>query len=61
MKNGDKIVINIPERSLNVDLSSAEIESRKKLLKPFKPKIASGYLNRYSRMVKSANTGAILK
>ncbi len=61
LKNGDTIVINIPERSLNVDLSSAEIESRKRLLKPFKPKIASGYLNRYSRMVTSANTGAILK
>lgn len=61
LKNGDKIVINIPERSLNVDLSSAEIESRKKLIKPFKPKIASGYLNRYSKMVTSANTGAILK
>ena len=61
LKNGDTIVINMPERSLNVDLSSAEIESRKRLLKPFKPKIASGYLNRYSRMVTSANTGAILK
>ena len=61
LKNGDTIVINIPERSINVDLSSAEMESRKRLLKPFKPKITSGYLNRYSRMVTSANTGAILK
>ena len=61
LKNGDTIVINIPERSINVDLSSDEMESRKRLLKPFKSKIASGYLNRYSRMVTSANTGAILK
>ncbi len=61
LRNGDNITINIPERSINVDLPEKEIKSRKKLLKPFKPKIVSGYLNRYARMVTSANTGAILK
>ena len=61
LRNGDKIIINIPERSINVDLPEKEIKSRKESLEPFKPKILSGYLNRYARMVTSANTGAILK
>ncbi len=61
LRNGDNIIINIPERSINVDLPEKEIKSRKESLEPFKPKILSGYLNRYARMVTSANTGAILK
>ena len=61
LRNGDNIIINIPERSINVDLPETEIKSRKESLEPFKPKISSGYLNRYARMVTSANTGAILK
>ena len=61
LRNGDNIIINIPERSINVDLPEKEIKSRKESLEPFKPKISSGYLNRYARMVTSANTGAILK
>jgi dihydroxy-acid dehydratase len=32
-----------------------------KKLKKFKPKITTGYLGRYARMVSSANTGAVLK
>ena len=60
LKDGDTISIDIPNRKLNVQLSKAEIEKRFKNWKPVPPKIKTGYLSRYSRMVSSADTGAIL-
>ena len=61
LQNGDIININIPERSLNVDLSDKEIQNRLRKLPRFTPKITHGYLGRYARMVTSANEGAVLK
>ena len=61
IKEGDIININIPEKTINVDLSEKEINSRLNNLPDFEPKIKSGYLGRYARMVTSANTGAVLK
>ena len=61
LNNGDMITINIPERSLSVNLSDEIINARLASLKPFEPKIKKGYLARYSQMVTSASTGAILK
>ena len=61
LQDGDIININIPERSLNVDLSDKEIQNRLRELPRFTPKITHGYLGRYARMVTSANEGAVLK
>jgi dihydroxy-acid dehydratase len=61
LKDGDIIELDIPNKSLNVKLSDEEIESRINALPDFEPKIKSGYLARYTKMVTSANTGAILK
>ena len=61
IKEGDLININIPEKTINVDLSEEEINSRLNNLPDFEPKIKNGYLGRYARMVTSANTGAVLK
>ena len=61
LKEGDLIHINIPEKSLKVELSDEEIQSRLDKLPEFEPKIKNGYLGRYARMVTSANTGAVLK
>jgi len=61
LDEGDIISINIPKKTLNVELSDKEIQARLGNIKPFKPKITHGYLGRYSRMVTSADTGAILK
>ncbi len=58
---GDMITIDIPNRHISVDLTETEIEQRMVALAPFEPKIKSGYLARYARMVTSANTGAVLK
>lgn len=61
VNNGDIISLDIPNRKLNVELSNTEIENRLKALPVFEPKIKKGYLARYSRMVTSANKGAVLK
>jgi len=61
VKNGDKIVLDIPNRKLEVKLSKAEIKKRLAKWKPRKPKITSGWLARYAKVVTSANTGAIVK
>jgi len=68
LKDGDTIEIDIPKRTLNVRLEDRDIKLRKIKWeekvgewKPPLPKIREGWLNRYTRMVQSANTGAILK
>jgi dihydroxy-acid dehydratase len=61
IKNGDIISIDIPNKKLEVELNDEEIKKRFSELEPFIPKITKGYLGRYSKMVTSANTGAILK
>jgi len=60
LRDGDIISIDIPNNSLNVELSNNEIQNILNELPKFKLKIDKGYLARYSRMVTSANTGAIL-
>jgi len=61
IENGDMVTIDIPERTINVDLEEQVITSRLEKLEPFTPKVTKGYLARYAHMVTSANTGAILK
>ena len=61
LENGDIITVDIPNRSISVDLTDEIIAERLGLLKPFVPKIKKGYLARYAQLVTSANTGAILK
>jgi len=59
VKNGDIIEIDIPNRKLNVKLSSKEIAKRKKAWKKPAAKITSGYLSRYAKMVSASNLGAV--
>jgi len=60
IKDGDIIHIDIPNRILEVELSDEEIEKRKaEYVKP-EPKVKTGYLARYAKLVTSANTGAVL-
>jgi len=61
LEAGDMITIDIPNRQISVDLTETVISQRMAALPPFEPKIKSGYLSRYARMVTSANTGAVLK
>lgn len=60
LKDGDEIYIDIPNRVLEVKLSDKEIEQRRaEYIKP-EPKVKTGYLARYAKLVTSANTGAVL-
>ena len=61
VEEGDIIKINIPENTLNVDISDEEMEARRAKWEPREPKITSGYLARYASLVTSGNTGAILR
>ena len=57
---GDMIKIDIHARSINLMIEKSEIDERMAKLPEFQPKISSGYLGRYARMVSSADTGAVL-
>ena len=57
----DLIEIDIKNRTINLKIDKSTFENRMKNLNEFEPKITTGYLGRYARMVTSADTGAILK
>jgi len=61
VREGDIISINIPEGKLNVEVSDSELKERMAAWKPPQPRITTGYLGRYARLVTSASTGAVLK
>ena len=60
IEEGDIIKIDIPNNSLNVDVSDEELAKRKEKWQPRKPKITDGYLRRYAALVTSGNRGAVL-
>ncbi|HZG73583.1 MAG TPA: dihydroxy-acid dehydratase [Chondromyces sp.] len=61
VENGDQIIIDLPNRTINLVISEEELaERRKKWVQP-EPKIKKGWLARYSKLVTSANTGGIMK
>ena len=57
---GDRIEINIPQRTLNLLVSDEALEQRRARWKAPAPKARTGYLARYAAMVGSADTGAVL-
>lgn len=61
LKEGDIIEIDIPQGKLSVRLDDAELQQRRAAWIEPAPKITTGYNYRYSRLVTSANTGAVLK
>jgi dihydroxy-acid dehydratase len=58
---GDMIAIDIPEKTITLNVTDAVIQDRLSAWKPPEPKITSGYLARYSRNVSSASTGAVVE
>ena len=53
VEEGDIIKINIPENSLNVDISDEEMAARRAKWQPRQPKVTTGYLARYAHLVTS--------
>ena len=60
VEEGDIIKINIPEMTLELDVSDEVLVERRKNWTPREPKVTTGYLARYASMVTSGNRGAIL-
>ena len=60
LKDGDIINIDVEKKSINVKLSKEEIQKRMKRKPAFKSKVKGGWLARYSLLVTSADTGAVL-
>ncbi|MDD4600449.1 Dihydroxy-acid dehydratase [bioreactor metagenome] len=62
VEDGDYITIDIPRRSLHLEVSSEELLKRKSAFSKKPPsRISHGYLNLYSRLVESAAQGAIIR
>ncbi len=61
VREGDIVDIDIPSGRINIKVSHEEMAKRKESWKAPQPKITTGYLGRYARLVTSASTGAILK
>jgi len=61
VKDGDIIDIDIPGRSLSLRVGDAELDERRAALVHPEPRVKTGYLARYARLVTSANTGAVLE
>ena len=61
VRDGDEIIINLMNRKIDVALTQDELGHRRKTLKPFKAKVKTGYLARYTSLVTSANTGGIMQ
>jgi len=59
LKDGDTIVIDIPDYKLTVELTDEEMKRRVAQLPAFEPKVKSGYLRYYAEKVCSASTGAV--
>jgi dihydroxy-acid dehydratase len=68
VRNGDLIDINIPERSINVKLSDAELAGRRReeeargkeaFTPPLRKRVVSKALKAYARMVSSADKGGV--
>ena len=61
IEEGDIISINIPENRLDVKVSEEEMQKRREKWQPRQPRVTTGYLARYEKMVTSANRGAVLE
>lgn len=62
LKEGDIIKIDLPNRIISVDLTDEELEERKNnWIKPVSKAEPGTYLSRYSKLVTSANTGAVFE
>ena len=60
VENGDIIEIDIPNSKITLMVSDDELAKRRAEWKPRQPKITTGYLARYSKLVSSGAQGAVL-
>lgn len=61
VEQGDIIEINIPEKTINILITDAEMAQRRSRLQPFQSEVTHGYLARYAKQVTSGCCGAVLR
>ncbi len=61
VEEGDKITLDINNYKITLEISDEELAKRKAAWKPIPPKVTTGYLARYAKLVSSADKGAILE
>jgi dihydroxy-acid dehydratase len=61
VKNGDRIQINIPKRTLQLAVSKQELEKRRRKMKLKRTVITSPVLRRYVKSVGDVSEGAVLE
>jgi len=59
VRDGDTIVFDLPNRSLSIDLTDAEIQKRLASWRPPKPRYTNGVMAKYALLVSSSSLGAI--
>jgi dihydroxy-acid dehydratase len=59
LEDGDEITVDIPDRTLEVDVSDAELRRRREAWEPKPPNYASGVLAKYGQAFDSAANGAV--
>jgi dihydroxy-acid dehydratase len=59
LKDGDIVSIDVEKRSLNVELSKAELAKRRKAWKPIAPRYTHGVFAKYAQLVTSSSKGAV--
>jgi dihydroxy-acid dehydratase len=59
VRDGDTITFDLPKRTLNVELSGAEIQKRLARWQAPKPRFASGVMAKYALLVSSSSLGAV--
>ena len=60
VEDGDKIIIDIEKRSIELCVDDKVLEKRRQNLKPFELKVKSGYLAKYAKNVSDASHGALV-
>jgi len=61
LEEGDMLTIDIPANTISVDLTNEELARRRAAWKPRAPRITTGYLARYAKLVTSGMSGAVLE
>jgi len=61
VQEGDKITLDINNYKIHLDVSDEELAKRKAAWVAPEPKVKTGYLARYAKLVSSADKGAILQ
>ena len=59
INQGDVISMDVESRQLNVKITNAELEKRKKAWQPRKSNYERGVLAKYAKLVSSASIGAV--